>query len=312
MCEALAQNTLRNDLIVQDARDLLAQGRTPLLLTERLEHAKILAATLRTFCPHVFLLSGRGTVKEKRAQLDELAAVPAGEPLAVVAIGKYAGEGFDLPRLDALLLTMPVVWKGTLTQYTGRLHRAAPGKREVLLYDYVDVRVPMLEQQYRRRLRSYAALAYTVRGSTAISNLDDHTAQKEAAIFVSCEQFSRQFTEDLEAASHEALFCVSSLSARPVQRMIPLLQRLQHKGGEVRIYLRNLRSSGGTSSPESPPMPPLCSGRASRSCFAQIICPIFVSLTKDSSGTAASTRWAGRLPTRAVCGWMRRTWRRSW
>ena len=237
MCEALAQNTLRNDLIVQDARDLLAQGRTPLLLTERLEHAKILAATLRTFCPHVFLLSGCGTVKEKRAQLDELAAVPAGEPLAVVAIGKYAGEGFDLPRLDALLLTMPVVWKGTLTQYTGRLHRAAPGKREVLLYDYVDVRVPMLEQQYRRRLRSYAALAYTVRGSTAISNLDDHTAQKEAAIFVSCEQFSQQFTEDLEAASHEALFCVSSLSARPVQRMIPLLQRLQHKGGEVRIYL---------------------------------------------------------------------------
>ena len=237
MCEALAQNTLRNDLIVQDARDLAAQGRTPLLLTERLEHAKILAATLRTFCPHVFLLSGRGTVKEKRAQLDELAAVPAGEPLAVVAIGKYAGEGFDLPRLDALLLTMPVVWKGTLTQYTGRLHRAAPGKREVLLYDYVDVRVPMLEQQYRRRLRSYAALAYTVRGSTAISNLDDHTAQKEAAIFVSCEQFSQQFTEDLEAASHEALFCVSSLSARPVQRMIPLLQRLQHKGGEVRIYL---------------------------------------------------------------------------
>ena len=231
------QDTLRNDLIVQDARDLLAQGRTPLLLTERLEHAKILAATLRTFCPHVFLLSGRGTVKEKRAQLDELAAVPAGEPLAVVAIGKYAGEGFDLPRLDALLLTMPVVWKGTLTQYTGRLHRAAPGKREVLLYDYVDVRVPMLEQQYRRRLRSYAALAYTVRGSTAISNLDDHTAQKEAAIFVSCEQFSQQFTEDLEAASHEALFCVSSLSARPVQRMIPLLQRLQHKGGEVRIYL---------------------------------------------------------------------------
>lgn len=32
-------------------------------------------------------------------------------------------------------------------------------------------------------------------------------------------------------------FALPSLSARSVQRMIPLLQRLQHKGGEVRIYL---------------------------------------------------------------------------
>lgn len=237
ICEALIQDTLRNDLIVQDARDLLAQGRTPLLLTERLEHAKILAVTLRTFCPHVFLLSGRGTVKEKRAQLDELAAVPAGEPLAVVAIGKYAGEGFDLPRLDTLLLTMPVVWKGTLTQYTGRLHRAAPGKREVLLYDYVDVRVPMLEQQYRRRLRSYAALAYTVRGAVAKPDADEHTAQKEAAIFVRYEQFLPRFSEDLKASAREILLCVPSLSARPVQRMIPLLQRVQHQGGNVQVYL---------------------------------------------------------------------------
>ncbi|WP_295586531.1 hypothetical protein [uncultured Subdoligranulum sp.] len=193
--------------------------------------------TLHPHCPHVFLLSGRGTAKEKRALLDELAAVPAGAPLAVVAIGKYAGEGFDLPRLGALLLTMPIVWKGTLTQYTGRLHRAAPGKREVLLYDYVDDRVPMLEQQYRRRLRSYAALAYTVRGAAAKPDLNEHIAQKEAANFVSCERFSRKFSEDLETAVREALFCVPSLSARSVQRMIPLLQRLQHKGVSVQIYL---------------------------------------------------------------------------
>lgn len=237
ICEVLVQDTLRNGLIVQDARDLLAQGHTPLLLTERLDHAKILAAALRPHCPHVFLLSGRGTAKEKRALLDELATVPVGKPLAVVAIGKYAGEGFDLPRLDALLLTMPVVWKGTLTQYTGRLHRAAPGKREVLLYDYVDVRVPMLEQQYRRRLRSYAELAYTVRGAVAKPDTDEHVAQKEAAVFVHPEQFLPQFSEDLKAAAREVLFCVPSLSARSVQRMILLLQRVQHQGGNVQVYL---------------------------------------------------------------------------
>ena len=237
ICEALARDMLRNDLIVHDACDLLAQGRTPLLLTERLDHAKTLAAALRPCCPHVFLLSGRGTAKEKRALLDALAAVPVGQPLAVVAIGKYAGEGFDLPRLDALLLTMPVVWKGTLTQYTGRLHRAAPGKREVLLYDYVDLRVPMLEQQYRRRLRSYAALAYTVRGTAEKPESSEQTAQREAAVFVSCEQFPQRFAADLEGATREVLLCVPSLSARSVQRMLPLLQRLQHKGGDVQVYL---------------------------------------------------------------------------
>lgn len=172
-----------------------------------------------------------------RALLDALAAVPAEQPLAVVAIGKYAGEGVDLPRLDALLLTMPVVWKGTLTQYTGRLHRAAPGKREVSLYDYVDLRVPLLEQQYRKRLRSYAALAYTVRGTAEKPESSEQTAQSEAAVFVSREQFSQRFAADLEGATREVLLCVPSLSARSVQRMIPLLQRLQHKGGEVRIYL---------------------------------------------------------------------------
>ena len=66
ICEALIRDTLRNKLIVQDTADLLAQGHTPLVLTERLEHAKILAVALRPHCSHVFLLSGQGTAKEKR------------------------------------------------------------------------------------------------------------------------------------------------------------------------------------------------------------------------------------------------------
>ena len=95
----------------------------------------------------------------------------------------------------------------------------------------------MLEQQYRRRLRSYAALAYTVRSAAGKPESSEQTAQSEAAVFVSREQFSQRFAADLEGATREVLLCVPSLSARSVQRMIPLLQRLQHKGGEVRIYL---------------------------------------------------------------------------
>jgi hypothetical protein len=45
------------------------------------------------------------------------------EERVIVATGRYLGEGFDDARLDTLFLTMPISWRGTLSQYAGRLHR---------------------------------------------------------------------------------------------------------------------------------------------------------------------------------------------
>jgi len=70
-------------------------------------------------------------------------------PRLVLATGRYIGEGFDDARLDTLFLTMPVSWKGTLVQYTGRLHRLHPGKTEVRIYDYVDREVPLFVRMFR-------------------------------------------------------------------------------------------------------------------------------------------------------------------
>ena len=72
------------------------------------------------------------------------------------------GEGFDDARLDTLFLAMPVSWKGTLVQYTGRLHRLHPDKTEVRIFDYVDRGVPMLERMFEKRLRGYRAIGYTL------------------------------------------------------------------------------------------------------------------------------------------------------
>ena len=51
-------------------------------------------------------------------------------------------------------------WKGTLIQYTGRLHRLHPGKSEVRIFDYVDRGVPMLLRMFEKRLRGYRAIGY--------------------------------------------------------------------------------------------------------------------------------------------------------
>jgi len=81
----------------------------------------------------------------------------------VVATGKYIGEGFDEPRLDTILLAMPVSWKGTLAQYAGRLHRNYDGKQEVRIYDYVDIHIPALERMYHKRRKGYAELGYQMK-----------------------------------------------------------------------------------------------------------------------------------------------------
>jgi len=100
------------------------------------------------------------TPTERRAAFATLATIPDDEPRLVLATGRYIGEGFDDARLDTLFLAMPVSWKGTLVQYSGRLHRLYPGKTEVRIYDYVDREVPMLHRMFEKRLRGYRAIGY--------------------------------------------------------------------------------------------------------------------------------------------------------
>ena len=80
----------------------------------------------------------------------------------LVATGRYLGEGFDDERLDTLFLALPISWRGTLTQYAGRLHRLNAVKQEVIIYDYVDFEVPMLAKMHARRRTGYKAIGYEI------------------------------------------------------------------------------------------------------------------------------------------------------
>ncbi|PTB98731.1 DNA helicase [Marinobacter sp. Z-F4-2] len=151
----LAESSARNQDIVQDVVRCVQNQANCLLLTERREHAETLATLLDAKSISSVVLRGGMRIRERRAAEAQLQ-----EAQVIVATGKYIGEGFDLPRLDTLFLALPIAWKGTLSQYAGRIHRDADGKQEVTVYDYLDAGLPMLERMFRKREKGYKAMGY--------------------------------------------------------------------------------------------------------------------------------------------------------
>lgn len=232
LCDGIMENDARNELILSDVRKLVQNGRTPILLTQRKEHATLLAAKLEGVIQNVSLLVGSDGQKRKREKLAALQSVPSGEELVVVATGKYIGEGFDAPRLDTLLLAMPISWQGTLAQYAGRLHRNYEGKREVCIFDYVDIHIPTLERMYHKRLKGYAELGYQVK----FGEQDDGSA-----ICHGNEVIAR-FEEDIVRGAKSILIVSPYVQKSRLNRLLPILQEALALGIAVTVHTKTADS----------------------------------------------------------------------
>ena len=172
--QALVDDPTRNRRIADDVIEAVKNGRSPLVLTERKDHLDILEQLLATHVSNLVVLRAGMGKKQRHAVADRLAAVPADEGRVVLATGKLVGEGFDDPRLDTLFLTLPVSWRGTVSQYAGRLHRLHDAKRAVHIYDYADVNVPMLGRMFDRRsaaMKPLATRCYCLRARCPVGRL---------------------------------------------------------------------------------------------------------------------------------------------
>jgi superfamily II DNA or RNA helicase len=160
--QALSEDEIRNQLIFNDVLNELEEKRSPIILTERIEHLETFKKMFKGFAKNVIVLSGKMTKKERVNELERLTQIPHSEERLVIATGKYIGEGFDDARLDTLFLVMPISWKGTLQQYVGRLHRVHSNKQEVRVYDYVDQKVPILQKMFEKRVSGYKTMGYVL------------------------------------------------------------------------------------------------------------------------------------------------------
>ena len=157
----LVKDVKRNEMIISDVKKAIAEGRFPLILTERKEHLAILEKMLKSHIENLGVLYGGIGIKERRKIFDNLMSSDA--PKAILATGAYIGEGFDDPRLDTLFIAMPIAFKGKVIQYAGRLHRKHHAKTDICIYDYVDHKVSVLVAMYKKRLKAYKTMGYEIK-----------------------------------------------------------------------------------------------------------------------------------------------------
>ena len=238
LSQSLAESELRNTLIIEDVLNAVTAGRTPIILTGRTSHVKLLSGMLKPHIANVIQLTGEGTAKSKREVLQGLHDIPQNSPLVIVATGKYVGEGFDYPRLDTLFLALPISWKGLVAQYAGRLHRENEGKADVRIYDYIDIHEPVCESMYRKRLKGYSAIGYRVLSKDCQTLFDVteglQSSPHEEQIFNGI-TFCQPFIKELKASRQSIVISSPKLYHMERNKFVNILKELQRDGIEVAI-----------------------------------------------------------------------------
>ena len=233
VAQQLAEDEYRNLFIVKDVIEVLNEGRSPIILTSRTSHVSILAELLKPHCPNVITLIGSESTKDKRQKMEHLQSIPSSEQLVIVATGKYVGEGFDYARLDMLFLVSPVAWKGIVAQYAGRLHREYEGKQDVQIYDYIDIRVPVCESMYRKRLKGYASIGYRIRNNEAFDSLFPITD-----VIYDGQNFELPFISDLSKAKQSVVVSCPKVKIGRHSQIADRLADLMANGIEIVLYTK--------------------------------------------------------------------------
>ncbi len=225
----IRDNDMRNEQIAADVKLCIEKGRSPVVLSKYKEHTRLLYEKLREYADRAFLLIGDNPKKEQKKLIEEMKQVSREQSVLLVATGQLIGEGFDYPRLDTLIMAMPVAWKGVVEQYAGRLNREYEGKDTVIVYDYVDRHIPVFERMYAKRLRAYKQIGYEI-----CTGIETATAKETNAIF-DIENYGTVYRQDLLGASKEIVISSPGLRRDKAYQMIELLGEQQEKGVLVTI-----------------------------------------------------------------------------
>ena len=226
--QMIRENEVRDEQILADVRECIKAGRTPVVLSKYKDHSQKLYERMKEYADKVFLMTGDNSKKEHKKICEQLQAVSPEETMVLVATGSLIGEGFDFPRLDTLIMATPVSFRSVVEQYAGRLNRDYEGKRDVIIYDYVDSHISMFDKMYVKRLKAYKQIGYEV-----CSGL--HGEKQAANAIFDSENYQEVYKKDLLEADKSIVISSPAISGPKVYELIDLLKEKQDLGIEVTI-----------------------------------------------------------------------------
>ena len=226
----LRYNNDRDEIILSDVKYCITKGRTPIILSKYVDHSQKLFNQLQNVADHIFWLSGKNSKKEHKEILKQMSLVPKNETMILVATGKLAGEGFDFPRLDTLIMAMPVAGESVVEQYAGRLNRDYEGKQDVIVYDYVDMHIPMFENMYHKRLKAYKQIGYSIYSEEKNEQLDNNLN----AVY-DMDNYFDVYKNDLLSAKKEIIISSPVISSNKINELINLISDKQLEGIKIII-----------------------------------------------------------------------------
>ena len=135
-------------------------------------------------------------------------------------------------------MALPISWKGLVAQYAGRLHRENEGKKDVRIYDYIDIHEPVCESMYRKRLKGYSAIGYRILSIDTPTLFDDtedlQLSSYEGQIF-NGNTFRLIFTKELKNSRQSIVISSPKLYHTERNTFIKTLGELQVSGIQVAI-----------------------------------------------------------------------------
>ena len=226
--EIIHNNDVRDEQIIEDVKNCVAAGRTPVVLSRYKDHSEKFYERLKSYADHVFLMTGNNSKKEHRKILEQMHQVDKNESLILIATGSLVGEGFDFPRLDTLFMATPVSFRGVVEQYAGRLNRDYAGKENVIIYDYVDNHIPMFNNMYMKRLKAYKQIGYEFGDGL-------QTVKQTVNAIYDGNNYSEKYHKDLLDSNKNIIISSPVISGSKVYELINMLKEKQMSGVQVTI-----------------------------------------------------------------------------